>query len=297
MFSDFVRQDIRHAYKLYNEGSITLENREKLIQDAKDKEYRESVLDISQIDPCLSTDEQLEEVKKLCYEKCAIGIIDVNEREKLIEEYTNLYKGNNQIKTNVYTEATAAQYKRRRNGLKIVTAFLAGIISMKKINRILQKHKIEKRFPEIKEINYQIKILEKQIQTQKKMLGGELDNIKQGYNDEFMQTDKIYDPVLSDDKKKNGVSNYRSVMSPKKILSRQEEEKRDNMENRMKQIVNLDSQLSENKKELIKMKDKLKKVVDKALKEKDLFNASEITALEKEMDVLSSNAAFSTTIL
>lgn len=310
MFSDFVRQDIHYAYELYKEGAITLEQRERMIQEAKDKEYQESVLDISHIDPYLSAQEQLDEVKKLCYEKCAIGEISVYEREALITEYTNMYKDDIEYEMDVYTEATAAQFQKRRNMLKVAVGLLAAIFSMRKICKFFEKKAVQKRFPEIKEINYQIKILNKQIKTQKKMLSGELSNIKQGYNSEFMQADRVFDPILSNGKKdkkkkifgkkkkgKKSDSNWKTVMSPKKFLTRHEEEKRNNMENRMHRIVDLNEQLNKNKAELAKLKSKLNRTVNMAVKQKDLFNASEIAALKKEMKILSDNAAFSTTIL
>ena len=86
MYNHILKQKIQDAYRLYGEGKITLEEREDMIENYKERDFMEHQIDFSEIDPSLSPSEKFDEVKRICYERCQNGIISENERESLIRE-------------------------------------------------------------------------------------------------------------------------------------------------------------------------------------------------------------------
>lgn len=86
MYGYELKEKIRNAYRLYGAGKITLEEREEMIEDLKDKDFMEHQVDFSEIDPSLSPSEKFDEVKRICYERCQDGVISEDERETIIKE-------------------------------------------------------------------------------------------------------------------------------------------------------------------------------------------------------------------
>ena len=80
-------EKIEHLYESYKDGEITLEERERLIQEAKDSEYIRGVMGNFKVDINASPKERFESVKAYLYTECANGTITVDEREALLTAY------------------------------------------------------------------------------------------------------------------------------------------------------------------------------------------------------------------
>ena len=74
-------------YESYKDGKITLEERERAIQEAKDSEYIKEVMGDFTVDPKAPLAERFDSVKSYLYKECANGHITVDEREALINAY------------------------------------------------------------------------------------------------------------------------------------------------------------------------------------------------------------------
>lgn len=82
-----LNEKIESIYESYKDGDITLEEREALIQEAKDGEYLRSVMKNFSVDINAAPNERFETVKSYLYKECANGNITIDERERLISHY------------------------------------------------------------------------------------------------------------------------------------------------------------------------------------------------------------------
>lgn len=82
-----LEEKIELLYEAYKDGSITLEERERLIQEAKDGEYIKDIMKNFDVDIKATPNERFETVKSYLYTECAAGHITEDERERLISYY------------------------------------------------------------------------------------------------------------------------------------------------------------------------------------------------------------------
>jgi len=86
-----LQDQIESYYEDYIDGKITLEEREKLISEAKQEKYMESVMKDFHPSYFSSQIEKFNEVKSYLYNECADGRITENEREDLIVHFMKEY--------------------------------------------------------------------------------------------------------------------------------------------------------------------------------------------------------------
>lgn len=286
MFSDTVRMEISRAYNLYNEGTITLEQRESMIQEAKDQEYRESVFDIDSIDPYLSPTEQLQEIKKLCYEKCAAGEISVFERERLVNEYTEAYKDK------IYTEMTVSSSSTVDGD--VVASAVAGaavvIVGFKSINHLLlvaQRSKIYSRYPELKDCGNRIKNLQKTIRKEYRVLSKKNRQLSREYNRNYkrlqVDTSEFKVSTNSDGDLTVKVDNDYS-MQDRNDLSRSEKKQQRIDIKELAEVQNSLKILNESINELKFLNKKMTRIIKRAAKTKRDIPEQDIVELRKAVE-------------
>ena len=79
-----LEERINFYYEQYKDGKIDLEEKEHLIQKAKDGEYLRYVLENFDVDSNATPYERFDTIKKYLYQECSNGRITVDERENLI---------------------------------------------------------------------------------------------------------------------------------------------------------------------------------------------------------------------
>jgi len=286
MFSDTVRNEISRAYNLYKEGAITLEQRENMIQEAKDQEYRESVFDIDSIDPYLSPTEQLQEIKKLCYEKCAAGEISVFERERLVNEYSEAYK--DKIYTEDVTVRSSAKVDSEAAELIAATAVLiGGFKSITQIIFIAKRSKLFTKYPELKDAAVRIKTLQKTIRKEYSALKSKNRKLSIAYS-------KNYQKLQVDNRNVRIGTDYNGDLSvrvdqdysvvDRDDLSKSEKKQKFQDTVELADVQSSMKKLKESINELKFLNKKLTRIVRKALKEKKDIPEQDIVELRKAVE-------------
>ena len=287
MFSDTVRMEISRAYNLYNEGTITLEQRESMIQEAKDQEYRESVFDIDSIDPYLSPTEQLQEIKKLCYEKCAAGEISVFERERLVNEYSEAYKDK------IYTEAVTARQSASVDNdtatalLVSAGAVIAGFKAITHTMFVAKRANLFTKYPELRDCANRIKSLQSIIKKEYKALKSKNRKLSMAYSKNYQKLQVDTKNVrLGTDYDGNltvQVDNDYSVVD-RDDLSKSEKKQKWQDTAELAEVQRSMKKLQESINELKFLNKKLTRIVKKAIKEKKDIPEQDIVELRKSVE-------------
>lgn len=287
MFSDTVRMEISRAYNLYNEGTITLEQRESMIQEAKDQEYRESVFDIDSIDPYLSPTEQLQEIKKLCYEKCAAGEISVFERERLVNEYTEAYK--DKIYTEAVTVRSSASVDNDTATALLVSAgaVIAGFKAITHTMFVAKRANLFTKYPELRDCANRIKSLQSIIKKEYKALKSKNRKLSMAYSKNYqkLQVDNRNVRIGTD---YNGnlavqVDQDYSVVD-RDDLSKSEKKQKWQDTAELAEVQRSMKKLQESINELKFLNKKLTRIVKKAIKEKKDIPEQDIVELRKSVE-------------
>ena len=80
-----LQEKIDSWYEEYKDGKITLEERERRIDRAKEDEYLKVVLERYDVPKNATPWQRFDIAKKYLYQECADGRITIDEREHLIE--------------------------------------------------------------------------------------------------------------------------------------------------------------------------------------------------------------------
>lgn len=185
-----LNKEIETLYERYGNGEITLEEREDMIQELKDSQYKmEHTKDI-ELDPSLTPVEQFSEVKRVLYEKCANKEISTDEREVLIKEYYD----------EIFPITEASKPKSNNALLKkalfSLGALAAGLAAVAAMNRLTKKLERDKKIKEniannkdLKEISDEINKLEKELKDVERRLSAEV----RRYSAEIEKHEKLAD--------------------------------------------------------------------------------------------------------